>query len=176
MGSKMKYRLVSLLVLIVLLMSEVYSQSCTCEIVDPYPRYFSGQEVWVGGLGRPVYVCVYHYYGDYKVIITFYDWDYNIIRQDEFINPIMYMEGCFWVEQPPFTEVVRVDLVILSEDSDVSVLWDFCVLCCPSTTTITTTEIVESTITETHTQFLHDTRAFIIIAVVVLILLWLIKR
>jgi hypothetical protein len=171
MGSKMKYRLVSLLVLIVLLMSEVHSQ-CSCGLVDPFPRYYSGQEVWTGGRDNPVMVCVYHFFGDYKVIITFYDWDYNIIRQDVFINPVIFMEGCFWVEQPPFTEYVRVDLVRLSEDSDVEILWDFCVLCCPSTTTITTTEIVEST----TTQFIHDNRVWIIMVVIVLILLWLIKR
>jgi hypothetical protein len=166
----------SLVLLIVLSVSSVvYSQTCTCELVDPRPRFLPGQEVWVAGSGRPVYIRVYHYYGDYKVIITFYDWDYNIIRQDEFINPVMYMEGDFWVEQPPFTEVVRVDLVRLSEDSDVEILWDFCMLCCPSTTTITTTEIVESTITETHTetQFIHDSRAWIIILVFLIIVLLL---
>jgi hypothetical protein len=164
----------SLVLLIVLSVSSVvYSQTCTCELVDPYPRFLPGQEFWVGGSGRPVLVRVYHYYGDYKVIITFYDWDYNIIRQYEFINPIMYMEGDFWVEQPPFTEYVRVDLVRLSEDSEVDVLWDFCVLCCPSTTTVT--EIVESTITETHTetQFIHDSRAWIIILVFLIIVLLL---
>jgi hypothetical protein len=166
------YRVVCLLVLIVLFMSEVYSQ-CTCEIVDPYPRFLPGQEVWVAGLGRPVYICVYHFYGDYKVIITFYDWDYNVIRQDELINPIMFMWSCFWVEQPPYAEVVRVDLVRLSEDSDVDILWDFCVLCCKDTTTITvtSTEIVESTTTET--QFLHDSRAWIIVLVFLIIVLLL---
>jgi hypothetical protein len=168
------YRIVCLLVLlIVLFMSEVYSQ-CTCEIVDPHPRFLHGQEVWLGGLERGIAVCVEHYYGDYKVIITFYDWDYNVLRKDEFVNPIMYQYNCFWTTPPQYTEVVRVDLEMLSE-GEAYVYWDLCVLCCPSTITVTTTEIVESTITETHTetQFIHDSRAWIIILVFLIIVLLL---
>jgi hypothetical protein len=166
------YRVVCLIVLIVLFMSEVYSQ-CTCEIVDPWPRYGSGDEVWLGGLNRGIGVCVEHYYGDYKVIITFYDWDFNVIRQDEYVNPVRYRYNCFWREPPPYTESVRVDLVMLS-DGEVYVYWDLCVFCCPSTITSTTTETVEYTITETETQFIHDTRALMIIIVAMVILVLLI--
>jgi hypothetical protein len=171
----MKYHLVSLLIL-VLLMSEVHSQ-CTCEIVDPWPRYVSGEEKWLGGIAdrgdRGIGVCVEHYYGDYKIIITYYDWDYNVLRKDEFVNPIMYQYNCFWTKPPPYTEVVRVDLEMLSE-GEAYVYWDLCVLCCPSTTTITTTETVEYTVTESKTQFIHDTRALMIIIVVMVILVLLI--
>jgi hypothetical protein len=168
------YRVVCLLVLIVLFMSEVYSQ-CTCEIVDPYPRYPPGREEWLGFQSKPVIICVYHYYGDYKIVIryrTYYDVDYYDEKTIEYVNPIVYTEDCFYFIAEPY-EYIRVDLVILSSDSEVGVLWDFCVLCCPSTTTIT--EIVESTITETHTetQFIHDSRAWIIILVFLIIVLLL---
>jgi hypothetical protein len=169
MGSKMKYRLVSLLVLIVLLMSEVYSQ-CTCKLADPFPELPAGHEEWLGFESKPVMICVYHYYGDYKIVVryrTYYDVDYYDEKTIEYVNPVIYTEDCFYFIAEPY-EFIRVDLVILSEDSDVSVLWDFCVLCCPSTTTITTTE--------TTTQFIHDNRVWIIMVVIVLILLWLIKR
>jgi hypothetical protein len=188
-----------LVLLIVLSMSSVvYSQTCTCEIVDPWPRYGSGEEKWLGGIAdrgdRGIGVCVEHYYGDYKIIITYYDWDYNVLRKDEFVNPIMYQYNCFWTIPPMYTEVVRVDLVMLS-DGEVYVYWDLCVICCQytetttitttvtstvtstttTTSTVTSTEIVESTITETHTetQFIHDSRAWIIILVFLIIVLLL---
>jgi hypothetical protein len=168
MGSKMKYRLVSLLVLIVLLMSEVHSQ-CTCELVDPYPRFLPGQTIWLGMESKPLIICIEHYYGDYKVVVryrTYVDVDVYVEEVVEYVNPYVYTGGCFWFITPPH-EYVTVDLVMLSE-GEVFLYWDFCVLCCPSTTTITTTE--------TTTQFIHDNRVWIIMVVIVLILLWLIKR
>jgi len=173
----MKYRIMSLLVLVVLIMNIVYSQ-CTCEIVDPFPRFFSGEEMWIGGVSRPVYICVEHYYGNYKVIVTYYNPEHEVIRQDEYVNPIMYGYGCFWTTPPLYTESVRVDLSLLS-DGDVYVYWDFCVLCCPTTTTVTSTvtstEIVETTVTET--QFIHGSSGWIIvIAVLIIVVYYMVAR